>query len=298
KHWTVLSKNSTKNQDNNQAEDQTKDQAEDQDEDQAEDQVDHNKPHPRVKCKYCPKIFEHGIATQMEAHLNNTCLGAPENAKSNSKQKNTQSNISIPHISTNHLDNEEQESLEYMLAQALFATGLADELVDKVYEDVKKESDKQILEAQSLCMISDGWSNINQESAVYSGEESHTAEWIANQIIRQMEAINIEKFSAVITNTANVMKAAWHIIEEKYPKIVCFGCASYTLNLLIKDILKIHDVKSVIDNATKLVKYFKSHPQALAKLRRIQLNNYNKEIALVLPAITRWGTHLECLQSL
>ncbi|CAG8439351.1 2414_t:CDS:2 [Cetraspora pellucida] len=197
KHWTVLSKNSTKNQDNNQAEDQTEDQAEDQDEDQAEDQIeDHNKPHPCVKCKYCPKIFEHEIATQMQAHLNNTCLGAPENAKSNSKQKNLQSNISIPHISTSlhipkrlktipinnfidHLDNEKQESLEYMLAQALFATGvlfsfldnpyvikffqrirpafklpnrkkLANELVDKVYEDVKKESDKQILEAQKI----------------------------------------------------------------------------------------------------------------------------------------------------
>ena len=113
-----------------------------------------------------------------------------------------------------------------------------------------------------------------------------------------MEAINIEKFSAVITNMANVMKAAWHIIEEKHPNIVCFRCASYTLNLLIKDILKIHDIKTVIDNATKLVKYFKSHPQALAKLKRIQSDNYKKEIALVLPAITRWGTHLECLQSL
>ncbi|CAG8844530.1 12033_t:CDS:2, partial [Gigaspora margarita] len=44
-------------------------------------------------------------------------------------------------------------------------------------------------------------------------------------------------------------------------------------------ILKICDVKVVIDNATKLVKYFRSHPQAIAKLRRIQLDNYNKEIA-------------------
>ncbi|CAG8750472.1 1921_t:CDS:1, partial [Cetraspora pellucida] len=60
----------------------------------------HNKPHPHIKCKYCPKIFERGIATRMQAHLNNTCLGASENAKSNSKQKNLQPNISIPYIST------------------------------------------------------------------------------------------------------------------------------------------------------------------------------------------------------
>ncbi|CAG8849958.1 45160_t:CDS:1, partial [Gigaspora margarita] len=36
----------------------------------------------------------------------------------------------------------------------------------------------------------------------------------------------------------------------------------------------------------------------MAKLKRIQQDNYNKEIALVLPVLTRWGTHLECLQSL
>jgi hypothetical protein len=113
-----------------------------------------------------------------------------------------------------------------------------------------------------------------------------------------MEIINIEKFSAVITDTANVMKAAWRIIEEKYPNIACFGCTSHILNLLVKDILKINDIKNIADNAKALVKYFKSHVQSMAKLKRIQQENYNKEIVLVLPAITRWGTHLECFQSL
>jgi hAT family C-terminal dimerisation region len=47
-----------------------------------------------------------------------------------------------------------------------------------------------------------------------------------------------------------------------------------------------------------IVNYFKSHVQAAAKLKRIQIENYSKEIALVLPALTRWGTHLDCLQSL
>ena len=174
-------------------------------------------------------------------------------------------------------------------------------MLNKVYDEVNIESNIQISQARSLSMISDGWSNINQESvqnfivctlkpfffeAIYSGETSHTVEWISNQIIQQMETINIEKFSAVITDTANVMKAAWHIIEEKYPTIVCFGCASHTLNLLIKDILKINSIKTVVDNATNLVKYFKKHPQAIAKLKRIQQDNYNKEIALVLPVLT------------
>ncbi|CAG8818500.1 9247_t:CDS:2, partial [Racocetra persica] len=37
---------------------------------------------------------------------------------------------------------------------------------------------------------------------------------------------------------------------------------------------------------------------AMVKLRRIQKENYKKEIALVLPALTRWGTHLDCIKFL
>ena len=113
-----------------------------------------------------------------------------------------------------------------------------------------------------------------------------------------MEIIDINKFSAVITDTASVMKAAWRIIEESYPNIVCLGCNSHVMNLLISDILKIDQIKSVVENAKKLVNYFKGHIQAAAKLKRIQKENYSKEIALVLPALTRWGTHLACFQSL
>ena len=72
-----------------------------------------------------------------------------------------------------------------------FFSAFAHELLDDVY-------DGTISKAKSLCMVSDGWSNINRESvqnfivcipkplffdAVYSGEESHTAIWISNEII-------------------------------------------------------------------------------------------------------------------
>jgi hypothetical protein len=102
-------------------------------------------------------------------------------------------------------------------------------LLDDVYDEIKMQVDGQISKAKSLCIVSDGWSNINRESvqnfivctpkpiffdATFSGEESHTGEWIANQITQQMEIIGIQKFSSVITDTASVMKAAWRWIEE------------------------------------------------------------------------------------
>ena len=113
-----------------------------------------------------------------------------------------------------------------------------------------------------------------------------------------MEDIGVHKFSAIITDTASVMKAAWKQIEEKYSNIVCLGCNSHIINLLIGDILKIEEIQVVVNNTKMIVNYFKSHVQAAAKLKRIQIDNYNKEISLVLPILTRWGTHLGCLQSL
>jgi len=296
----------------------------------------------------------------MQVHLNDSCPRAPDSAKIKAKQisetPNATTSTSIPtakapkkHLKNTTIENfvdrmseEEQETLEISLSQALFAAGvpfsflendyviqffqqlrpafklpnrkkLADELLDDVFDGVKAECNEQILQAKSLTMVSDGWSNINRESvqnfvictpkplffdAIYSGEESHTAKWVANEIIKQMEIIDINKFSAVITDTASVMKAAWRIIEESYPNIVCLGCNSHVMNLLISDILKIDQIKSVVENAKKLVNYFKGHIQAAAKLKRIQKENYSKEIALVLPALTRWRTHLACFQSL
>ncbi|CAG8760189.1 5757_t:CDS:2, partial [Funneliformis caledonium] len=106
---------------------------------------------------------------------------------------------------------------------------IANELLNEVYEDVKIQADKQISKATTFYMVSDDWSNINRDSVhnFIICEESHTAEWIADQIIQQMDIISIQKFSAVITDITNVMKAAWRNIEEKYPNIVCLRCNSH-----------------------------------------------------------------------
>jgi hypothetical protein len=341
KHWTIITDGNTE-----------------------EDNSSKKKVHPTVRCNYCSKVFEQGTSKRMQTHLNDGCSKAPISAKTKSTEtpeppipgpsiyemsqpsatKKPKKNFKNTNIESfiDSISEEEQNTLEILLAQALFAAGipfsslenkyfiqffqrlrpafklpnrkkLSNDLLNDVFDEVKAECNEQILQAKSLTMVSDGWSNINRESvqnfiictpkplffdAIYSGEESHTAVWVAEKIIQQMNIIGVDKFSAVITDTASVMKAAWRIIEEKYPSIICLGCNSHILNLLISDILKIDQIKTIVESAKKLVNYFKAHVQAAAKLKRIQQENYNKEIALVLPAITRWGTHLACLQSL
>ncbi|CAG8492455.1 138_t:CDS:2 [Diversispora eburnea] len=143
----------------------------------------------------------------MQVHLDKDCRGAPDNAKLkkrtnpffNNEQSNEQLNETSTICPSFKLPNRRK---------------LATELLDKVFEEVKEESDKEILLAQNLCMSSDDWSNINQEL-----------------------------FSAVITDTAN-------------------------------DIIKINEVKSVVDDAKNIAKYFKSHTQSMAKFKCIQCENY------------------------
>ncbi|CAG8551636.1 22364_t:CDS:2 [Racocetra persica] len=193
KHWTILN---TKNQPEasyeNCSEDNSDDHSDDcfEENDETLPKKNITKPHPRVKCNYCSKTFERGLASRIQMHLN-SCLKAPNNAKANLKRKNSttsgkstqkyQKTMPIDNFIDNVNENE-QETLEFMLAQAIFATGtsfafienpyvikffqrirpafklptrkkLANELLDKVYENVKAESDKKILQAQKVALV-------------------------------------------------------------------------------------------------------------------------------------------------
>ncbi len=55
---------------------------------------------------------------------------------------------------------------------------------------------------------------------------------------------------------------------------------------IIRNILKIDEIKVVVNNAKMIVNYFRFYIQAAAKLKHIQIENYNKEILLILPALT------------
>ncbi|CAG8830843.1 25520_t:CDS:2 [Gigaspora margarita] len=236
------------------------------------------KLHPSVKCKYCPKKFKCGLATHMQKYTN-SCINAPESAKT----------IKTPKLQNSNLTQEQNSNF----TQAVYSSGiplstfknsflieffnalqpsfqtpsrdrLSTGLLENLYEDVKNDVNHKLNNAQNITIVSDSWSNINRKA--------------------------VQNFIICLPNPK--------IIEEKYPHIICFGCALHVINLLICDILKIDAIKSIMNIAKTAVKYFKDHTISMAKLRYIQKENYNKEIALVLPAITQWGTHFDCIKSL
>lgn len=60
---------------------------------------------------------------------------------------------------------------------------------------------------------------------------------VAEAICEVNEDVGPMKFTAVVTDNANVMQTSWKIIEERYPYIAAHGCAAHGVNLLIKDIV-------------------------------------------------------------
>nr|CAG8446911.1 2846_t:CDS:1 [Entrophospora candida] len=297
---------------------------------------------PTVKCNYCDKTYKQGVATRMQAHLNDECNNAPENSKVKNKKplarsfENTDispsSNTSKKNKNSITLDNsldtmsdEEQKKLEIMLAKALYSSNisadfienpyvvelfkklkpsfklpnkksLSDELLDNIYYESKHNIEEVISNAQNLTLVYCSNNTANEYvrnfiictplpflyDSIYSEENFHTAEWIADQISKQIEKIGAEKFCSVITDTTSYMKDAWKLLELRYPHIICAGSASHVVNLLIGEIIKITEIEKTIESSKSIVKFFKQQNSAFAKL-----NN-----------LTRWDSHLECLESL
>ncbi|CAG8849476.1 7473_t:CDS:2, partial [Racocetra persica] len=123
-----------------------------------------NQIHPPVRCKYCPKKYKRELATRMQKHTN-ICINAPESAKTiktkanfqqinlvNNPELKTRQNVMDNYISIDRMDRNKLLDLEYKFAKAMeffhalrpsfripnYAK-LSGELLNKVYEDVKKE---------------------------------------------------------------------------------------------------------------------------------------------------------------
>ncbi|CAG8768455.1 14154_t:CDS:2, partial [Funneliformis caledonium] len=158
--------------------------------------------HSSVKCNYCSKVFNRAVPLRMQTHLNE-CLNVSSNAK---LQKTILIQNPIPSNITEHpLTNTNTPP------QALYSAGVLFTFVDnpfviqffKYLRSSFKLSNRKKIANELLNEVYED-SNINRDSVhnfvicipkpsffdtTFSGEESYTAEWIADQIIQQMDII-------------------------------------------------------------------------------------------------------------
>lgn len=189
---------------------------------------------------------------------------------------------------------------------------LSTTLLDSCYTEYRQEVKSTLNSVDMLAIITDGWTNIRHEgiinfilSSTVEGpyfykfvepkENSHTAEYIFDQISEIIEEVGEDKITSVITDNAKNMKRAWELLNEKYVKIQTYGCACHVLNLLLKDFEDFDSMKCHLAAVKSIVHFFKiKHiPAAVLKSKQSE-----RAVSLKMPVPTRWATNFTMMQSL
>ena len=225
--------------------------------------------HYIATCNYCKTTLS-GQPKRMKDHLSKHCSDVPLEIKeqySNLKKSNKEEQENSDNSSDNDDDNIEKKEIDTKLARAFYASGiplatienpffiqalhkinpeyhppsrkvLSTSLLEKEYKQISSDIKKQINDANYICLTSDGWTNIHQESiinfmvttpqpifwkALETQENSHTGEYIAQEFDIVIKEIGISKVAAIITDNASNMKKAHSILHKNYPNIIFLG---------------------------------------------------------------------------
>lgn len=155
---------------------------------------------------------------------------------------------------------------------------LAGRQLDSVFKRESQRVIKSLASAKYLAVVTDGWTNPNSESiinfvltnphvkpvfweSVSTRGAAHTAEFVAQSIsavIDEVEAaVRPGIVTAVVTDNAANMVAALSILQQTRC-LICCGCSSHGMNLLMKDIFEIEGCSLALKKAAMLAKFVKS----------------------------------------
>lgn len=198
---------------------------------------------------------------------------------------------------------------------------VAGELLDQVYKSECESVLKVLGSTKSLCIITDGWSGRRNESVISNilvnpfikpifwksfatGEASHDADYITDQILHVIDEIDAvlgrKIVRAVVTDNAANMKSAWKKLEGSGRGLICNGCASHAMNLLMKDVFKLEYFSWVLDRAKSLTNFVKQRHALLDRFRSLQKSlkgSGDRRRALSMPVATRWYSCEACIRS-
>lgn len=219
-----------------------------------------------------------------------------------------------------NITEDEQLKLEKLLARAIYSSGsplslfekkewqdffkrlrpsfaipsrykLSNSLLDNAFDRMQSIVDEKIKQASVLCLQTDAWSNIRNDSisnylintpdpvffkTVHTKENRHTSSFLAEEIIKVMNENDAEKFLGLVTDDGANIKQARKLVSEKFNWIVEYGCICHALNLLIEDILKLQSVDILKNQVTNIIKTIKNSHVLHAAFERIQKSKKRK----------------------
>ncbi|XP_063222154.1 uncharacterized protein LOC134530835 [Bacillus rossius redtenbacheri] len=93
------------------------------------------------------------------------------------------------------------------------------------------------------------------------------------------------------------MQKAFTLVQQKFDFIIPLGCLAHTLHLLCNDILKCKSAGTFMATVVDIVKTIKNTQVLNALLEKIK-SERNCNVSLKFPCKIRWGSYLQCLESL
>jgi hypothetical protein len=128
--------------------------------------------------------------------------------------------------------------------------------------------------------------------------QSHTAEFLANQIELVINRIGNKKILAIVSDNGANVALARHLICSKYKNIMNLRCIAHCYNLISKDILKHTFAERMIQRANRVVQFFKKSHKAAAILKETIKQHEISGGGLKTYVETRWTSVHECVSSI
>ncbi|CAG8847266.1 7376_t:CDS:2, partial [Gigaspora margarita] len=87
---------------------------------------------------------------------------------------------------------------------------------------------------------------------------SHTGEFLTNEISDIVKKLSSDKFAAVVTNTASNYNSTCQKIQKMYSQIWNIRCAVHAINFIVSNLVKLDNLKKLIVNCGKINNFFNS----------------------------------------
>ncbi|XP_027077056.2 uncharacterized protein [Coffea arabica] len=94
------------------------------------------------------------------------------------------------------------------------------------------------------------------------------AENLCNLFAEIVEMLGLKNVVHLVTDNASNYKAAGSLLSERYPNICWSPCAAHCINLILKDIGEMNDVKGVVSLASTVTIFIYNHKFTLNWLRK------------------------------
>ena len=160
----------------------------------------------------------------------------------------------------------------------------------------------------------DGWTNVRHSKitnivpismgkayywcSLCNNSDKNDADWLFNATYPQLQQLidNNVPVVALVADNESVNNALYSRLKEKLPFLIRVPCAAHTIQLMVKDILKIPTFAATVQESLQLIALFdkKENRNKLNVVQSAEETRY----AIVKPNDTRWSSTLYALQRL